>query len=71
MTVAAGNRVSELEGLIQHSFALQVPGRELRPAFAREGIEDTHGLLQALFLPRDRTGFTLGDARMQDERKAR
>ncbi len=56
----------KLNGLIQHSFALQVP-KELRPRFAREGIHRTRTLLRAVFetpVGADST-FLLGDACMK------
>ena len=56
----------KLNGLIQHSFALQVP-KELRPRFAREGIHGRRALLRAVFeTPAGADSvFLLGDAGMQ------
>jgi hypothetical protein len=52
----------ELNGLIQHSFALRVPP-ELRPAYAGESIGDAARLLQAIFAPAG-CGFELSSAGM-------
>jgi hypothetical protein len=52
----------EFEGLIQHSFALQVPP-ELRPIYTRHGVTDTERLLRALFETED---FELGKAGMEE-----
>jgi hypothetical protein len=51
---------SEYKGLIQHSFALQVPP-ELRPVYTRRGVTNPEALLRALFETSD---YELGDAGM-------
>ncbi|HVW45657.1 MAG TPA: hypothetical protein VHA76_01285 [Solirubrobacterales bacterium] len=51
----------KFHGLIQHSFALQVPP-ELHPVYTRRGVADTERLLRALF---ETEHFELGTAGME------
>ena len=51
---------SDFHGLIQHSFALQVPP-ELRPIYTRAGTVDPKRLLDRIF---ESTNYKLGTAAM-------
>jgi hypothetical protein len=53
--------VSNLNGLIQHSFAVRV-SRDLGPRYAEEGVPDAHALLRTIF---ETSGWRLGEAGME------